>query len=52
MSAKRQKKDNGVEQTVLKQKIEVKTPKKKKEETSSSDDSSESEKEEVNYLSL
>jgi hypothetical protein len=50
-SAKRQKKDNGVEQAVVKQKIEVKTQKKKKVETSSSDDSSESE-EEVNYFSL
>lgn len=44
MSAKKQKKDNGVEQVVQKQKVEVKkqqkveTKKKKKEETSSSED--------------
>ncbi|XP_040986963.1 nucleolin 2-like [Juglans microcarpa x Juglans regia] len=41
LSAKRQKRNEAVEQTVQKQKSEVKTQKKKKqEETSSSDDSS------------
>ncbi|KAB1206156.1 Nucleolin 2 [Morella rubra] len=45
VSAKRQKKDEAVHQTVTKQKIEVKTHKKKKEETSSSDDSSSSDSE-------
>lgn len=54
LSAKRQKKGEAVEQTVVKLKTEVKTQKKKKkEETSSSDDSSsESEKEKVNYINI
>nr|POF24999.1 hypothetical protein CFP56_45639 [Quercus suber] len=49
--AKKQKGDEGVEQAVVKQKVEVKTQKKKKVETSSSssskDDSSSESKEEV-----
>lgn len=50
--AKKQKKDNGVEQAVQKQKVEVKkqqkleTKKKKKEETSSSESSSSSDSDE------
>lgn len=55
LSAKRQKRNAAVEQTVQKLKSEAKTQKKKKkEETSSSDDSSssDSEKEEVNYIHI
>ena len=44
--AKKQKGVEGVEQAVVKQKVEVKTQKKKKVETSSSEDDSSSESEE------
>lgn len=51
MTAKKQKRDEAVEQATQKKKAEVKTQK-KKEETSSSEesDSSESEEEKVKYL--
>lgn len=48
--AKKQKKDEGIEQAVQKQKIEAKTQKKKKVETSSSEEDSSSEEETVNTI--
>lgn len=52
VSAKKQKKNDGVAQAVVKAKVEAKTQKKKKEETSSSseEDSSDSEEETKVFL--